>query len=277
MEKSYVPSGIRTTSHGECPICFEVKDDLEVLEHWETHGDVSSHQMCGDCRARNISNECPFCKEIICKKEFIDFICEFVRNWKVTAHTDPNSMAAVFERWQYLEMMLDSSPVVIKRVAKMVLQDEEFTSVLNVALSGHQDWVRDIAGVIFRFWGLLHDDALDVTDHTRQLIDDSVEMILAPFERSTDPVQMCGHFYGALYMQVLVPFLCAQNSGFQTAQLRSLVQRTGKAIVHCYLKHCSSTLKREVTERMHVQYLTVAQGLIWDTQNDDVVWNTFYP
>ena len=37
--------------HCYCPICFELKEDVEVLPHFNPIGDVSNHKMCGDCRA----------------------------------------------------------------------------------------------------------------------------------------------------------------------------------------------------------------------------------
>ena len=33
-----------------CPICFEEKDDISPLQHWEDiPGDVSGHAMCAGC------------------------------------------------------------------------------------------------------------------------------------------------------------------------------------------------------------------------------------
>ncbi|CAJ1428087.1 unnamed protein product [Effrenium voratum] len=33
-----------------CPICFEEQPDVELLEHWQSKGDISEHRMCGACR-----------------------------------------------------------------------------------------------------------------------------------------------------------------------------------------------------------------------------------
>ena len=49
-----------------CQICFEDKNTNITLQHINPIGDVSKHQMCGDCYRGMTKNECPFCRcEII--------------------------------------------------------------------------------------------------------------------------------------------------------------------------------------------------------------------
>jgi hypothetical protein len=81
---------------------------------------------------------------------------------------------------------------------------------------------------------------------------------------------------GALYMQVLVPWLCAWNAGQPSHQLRGLVQRLARAILHAYSAHRSVCLRREVTERMHVQYLQAAELALWGGRQLDVMQSAFY-
>jgi len=45
-----------------CKICFEDKDTNITLEHVNSTGDVSEHQMCEDCYKSMTKNECPFCR-----------------------------------------------------------------------------------------------------------------------------------------------------------------------------------------------------------------------
>ena len=56
-----------------CKICFEDKDTNIVLEHINPTGDVSGHQMCGDCYKSMRVNCCPFCRcEIVIPKPVIN-------------------------------------------------------------------------------------------------------------------------------------------------------------------------------------------------------------
>ena len=77
-------------------------------------------------------------------------------------------------------------------------------------------------------------------------------------------------------MQVLVPWLCAWNAGQPSRQLKGLVQRVARAIVHAYIAHRSVSLRREVTERMHVQYLQAAEEALWGGRQLDVMQSAFY-
>jgi len=45
-----------------CKICFEDKDTNITLPHINPTGDVSDHQMCGDCYKKMRVNCCPFCR-----------------------------------------------------------------------------------------------------------------------------------------------------------------------------------------------------------------------
>jgi len=49
-----------------CQICFEDKNTNITLQHINPTGDVSKHQLCGDCYKCMTKNECPYCRcEII--------------------------------------------------------------------------------------------------------------------------------------------------------------------------------------------------------------------
>lgn len=52
-----------------CQICFEDKNTNIALQHINPTGDVSCHQMCGDCYKKMRVNCCPFCRcEIVIPK-----------------------------------------------------------------------------------------------------------------------------------------------------------------------------------------------------------------
>ena len=40
---------IDDSSDNTCPICYEEKDDIKQIPHWDAKGDISGHKMCGDC------------------------------------------------------------------------------------------------------------------------------------------------------------------------------------------------------------------------------------
>jgi hypothetical protein len=85
------PSGaVVAIPDNECPICLDIKTDIQPLPHWEASGDVSEHKMCGDCLKALPNNECPFCKEIISKENFLEFITGFVDMYTSTAGSDAN-------------------------------------------------------------------------------------------------------------------------------------------------------------------------------------------
>jgi hypothetical protein len=104
-------------------------------------------------------------------------------------------MAAVLERWQVLEMEVDGSYSVVCRIARLVMLDPAFSALLRVAVQGRQAWLRDIAGVIFRFWGLLQEGGVSLSPEQASPVLQAVEVILAPLE-APHPAELCGHFYG---------------------------------------------------------------------------------
>ena len=47
-----------------CPICFEMKEDVERIPHAFPVGDISTHRSCRSCRERWKSASCPFCRGV---------------------------------------------------------------------------------------------------------------------------------------------------------------------------------------------------------------------
>jgi hypothetical protein len=78
-------------------------------------------------------------------------------------------------------------------------------------------------------------------------------------------------------MQVLVPWLCAWNNAEPSEKLKQLVYRVARAIIHVFRVNKSpGGLKREVTERMHIQYVQAAQDPLWGGKQHDLMQQTFY-
>ena len=103
-----------------------------------------------------------------------------------------------------------------------------------------------------------------------------VEHIFAPFERTPVP-RLDGHYIGALYMQAVVPWLCAWRAGAKTDALATTVRRAGRAVCH-WLKHAPGSkaeLRRRVCERLHPDYVTLCSSPVWGGQDKDVVWRAF--
>ena len=108
---------------------------VEVLDHWEAVGDISEHKMCADCRSKiSGKNECPFCKEVLMKEEFLKFIDKFTGTVQRNAREQQQvrtlaemvevatQSAQLLERWQLFEMMHEGNPRLVQRVAKLLLE-----------------------------------------------------------------------------------------------------------------------------------------------------------
>mmetsp|Transcript_455 Transcript_455/g.577 ORF Transcript_455/g.577 Transcript_455/m.577 type:complete len:167 (+) Transcript_455:157-657(+) len=62
----FLPDGV-----GICPICFEAKNNIQLIPHQKAKGDVSGHRMCADCTNQYKKRKCPFCNEVFIKKRRI--------------------------------------------------------------------------------------------------------------------------------------------------------------------------------------------------------------
>ncbi|KAJ1624858.1 hypothetical protein T492DRAFT_881139 [Pavlovales sp. CCMP2436] len=263
-----------------CPICCETRADVEQLPHWEARGDVSAHRMCAVCRASYTANTCPFCKEVLAKEELLAHISNFidvVSSRARIADPDPNELAALLERWQTFEMELDAQPFVLRRVTQLIVEDTAFSSRLAQGVQLRASWLRDTAGVLFRFHALAADGELRLrAPGSAALLAEAVETLLEPFERDP-PAPMHGHYYGALYSQALVPWLCAWRSGTSTRTAAALVMRVGHAIVRAQHTYGSRReLRGYVRARMHLEYVQLAHEPVWGGKERDIVWQTFW-
>ncbi|GFH49520.1 hypothetical protein CTEN210_05996 [Chaetoceros tenuissimus] len=80
-----------------CPICFEEKDDLEQIPHWEAKGDVSGHKMCSDCSKKYTKDHCPFCNEVMLKDEMLNKIKNLILDvQEKSVEGNPNIVSRLF-------------------------------------------------------------------------------------------------------------------------------------------------------------------------------------
>ena len=268
-----------------CPICAEPRDDVAVLPHWQAHGDVSEHKMCGACLRAWGKNECPFCKEVLQKEELLRFISSFAQCVRSSsAAPDPNVSAALLEQVQLFEMEHEASPRTVARVFKLLAEDATFARTLDRAIGARAEWLKDMAGVVLRLHAMACDGELPQlgAKHTARLAA-AVECIFRPFEGKVGAGTALGHgggnghYYGALYMQCAVPFLCAWRAGTKTDTLRALTLRAGKAIDRCFeAEGQPAEVRAKVAERAHREYVVLVSAPVWGAQDNDPILKTFF-
>jgi hypothetical protein len=260
-----------------CPICFEEKDDIKPILHWEAQGDISGHKMCGDCAKQYTKNDCPFCGEVSLKENILACIRDLIVEVKnKSSGGDPNELAALMETWQFFEMEYGDNPKVIYRVAMLVLQDPEFKHLLENGVRMKAPWMRDAAGMLFRLYSLSVEGNLKVTPSEKALLAECYKTITA-LVKAPD-IQSEGHYYGAIYSQAMVPYICALQSGQSTRQLELIVKEVGNLIVSQYRKNRWSNphLRQQIPERIVAEYMPIVSANIWGGERKDPVWRAFY-
>mmetsp|Transcript_55755 Transcript_55755/g.83021 ORF Transcript_55755/g.83021 Transcript_55755/m.83021 type:complete len:743 (-) Transcript_55755:151-2379(-) len=263
------------SSDNICPICFEEKDNIQLIPHWEAKGDVSGHRMCADCTEQYTKNECPFCNEVSIKESLLEVIKSLIQDVKSkSAGGDPNDLAAILESWQFFEMEYGHNPKVIYRVGALILQDKEFKNLLEDGVNTRAAWMRDAAGIFFRLYSLSVEGNLDVTPNEKILLQKCFETI----KESMSSVKSQGHHYGALYSQSMVPYICALQSGQSTVHLEIIVREVGELIVRYYKKNRRTwpQLKRDVPERIVSEYMDIVTVNVWGGKDHDPVRKAFY-
>lgn len=264
-----------THNSNVCPICYEEKDDLEQIPHWEAKGDVSGHKMCSDCTKQYRKDHCPFCNEVTLKDEMLNKIKNLILDvQEKSVEGDPNSLAAILESWQFFELEYESNPRVIHRVCTMIMKDDDFKNLLQDGITLKLPWMRDGAGLFFRLYGLSLDGHLEISDSEKALLKDCYETILA----SLRTVKSQGHYYGALYTQVMVPFVCAYRSGQESDNLKNIVKTVGNAVVDLYLEQIVfyPDLKWQIPQRIENLYMNIVTTNVWGGTSEDPIWKAFY-
>lgn len=266
-----------------CPICHNERDDIKQIPHWQPTGDVSSHRICTACEQWWIgnTNECPFCREVVFKQQLIDMMRNLIVNVRQQSSEVAtfDNRAAVFEEWQMFEMQYNrSNPRVIYRVASIMVKDEEFQGLLEKALSHRSSWMRDAAGIFFRFHSLSLDGHLDVTDAEKLLLQRCYNNIIM---NSLSEVRGEGHHYGALYSQAMAACACSVNCVAEnTNNMKIIVREVGNLIVAMYNENKTDhpSLTTMIPDRIVPEYMNiVTDNNVWDSPTNDPVRNAFFP
>mmetsp|Transcript_1193 Transcript_1193/g.1428 ORF Transcript_1193/g.1428 Transcript_1193/m.1428 type:complete len:289 (+) Transcript_1193:35-901(+) len=261
----------------KCPICLEEKNDIICIPHWEAHGDISEHKMCGDCTRLYTKNECPFCREVIVKDELLALIRDLVSDIKTRSNQDshPDHLASFLERWELLEMEYESNPRVLCRIAKIVVQDDELKTHLRHGIEMKSGWLRDAAGIFFRLHSMSAAGSLNISDDEKSLLKEAYETIIT---KIVPNMEVSGHHYGALYSQAAVPCISAMRSGVGKAEMNEIVKSVGNLIIKLYEKHRRFHLDLGIAipERMIESYVKVLTEEVWGGEINDPIFLAFY-
>lgn len=266
-----LPTGLQ-----ECPICMEMKPDVEVLEHFEPEGDISDHKMCRACKSQ-CHRGCPFCRGITSPQAMVDFIADFLDMFSTKREvvtTNHDEQAEVFEQWQQFEMGWDGQPRALKLVAERILNSMRFREWVQQAIDNDEDWLTHMAGTIFRLNGMSQEGEVDIDKSVKRLLETAVDVIVHEYEERPPPNAT---YIAAVYQQALVAFVVAKGSGSGTRHLAETIRRVGKAIVRVY-ESCGSqgAWRDAVRADLHQEYIVASQLEVWGSQHEDVVWSAFY-
>jgi len=267
---------VLATGVQECPICMEMKSDVEVLEHFEPEGDVSDHKMCRACKSQ-CHRGCPFCRGITSPQAMIDFIAKFLDMFSVKREvvtTNHDEQAEVFEQWQQFEMAWEWQPRAVRLVAERILSLKRFRDWVQQAVDNDEDWLTHMAGTIFRLSGMSQEGEIGIDQSLQRLLETAVDVIVHWYERHPPPNAT---YLAAVYQQALVAFAVAKGSGSGTRHLAETIRRVGTSIVQVYESHGSpSTWREAIRTDLHHEYVLAAQLEAWGSQGEDAVWNAFY-
>lgn len=266
----------------ECPICFEMREDVEVLEHWQAIGDISSHKMCGRCR--EICPQCPFCRDVIVQDRAISFVFNLVDSVSRQSCSEDNDdtrdeRAELWQQWEVFEMEYEAQPAVVRAFAKQILEDETFAATLEAGIQEGRDWLRDAAGIVFRLFGMAQVGELRDLDrqHSDRLAR-AVEAILEPFERVPPVPRLNGSFFASVYMQAVLPWACAVRSRANADALHALVRRVGAGTARRFnaMGIARRIFRAQGIGSLQREYVELATIPVWGSQAEDLVWQTFY-
>lgn len=264
-----------------CPICCEEKNDVTPIPHWNPNGqplgDIGDHKMCGDCTRSYDRSECPFCRALTMKDDLLATIQHFIENIKSQSnHHDHNELADLFTQWQTLEMIYGTSnPRIIHQVASLVMQDASFSELIRIGVANRAGWLRDAAGIFFRFHSLGQEERTEMSDEDKDLLERCYDTIFFVIRRRTE---QCGHFHGALYNQALAAYFCASGNGLNTSHTAQIVREVGDLIVEVYenTREEHPAMKWEVPERIWDVYMSGGTANVWGGEQNDPVFRSFY-
>lgn len=261
-----------------CPICSEMRDDVELLEHATSiQGDISDHQACGYCRANMIRTNasCPWCRTEMVWRNLYGFLdgLKGTIGGSAAKGTDHQSLANLLTFWQEYEMTRSRSD--LGQFAKDLCTDSSLASHVKRGLEQQSPWLRDSAGLWLRLYGMQQDGEIELDEEEATRLTTTVESCFSIFENNHG-----GHedFIAAWYQQACTALLCAMLSGSSTTTLIKLVERAGRLTVSVFDAHYSekSSALGEVRSKLNPEYVQAVEEMVWGGAADDPVWNKFF-
>mmetsp|Transcript_11650 Transcript_11650/g.20401 ORF Transcript_11650/g.20401 Transcript_11650/m.20401 type:complete len:343 (-) Transcript_11650:172-1200(-) len=261
-----------------CPICSEMRDDVELLEHaTNIKGDISDHQACGYCRANMIRTNasCPWCRTEMVWRNLYGFLDGLKGSIGGSAAkgTDHQSLANLLTFWQEYEMTRSRSD--LAQFAKDLCTDSSLAAHVKRGLEQQSPWLRDSAGLWLRLYGMQQDGEIELDAEEATRLETTVESCFSIFENNHG-----GHedFIAAWYQQACTALLCAMLSGSSTTTLIKLVQRAGGLTVSVFDAHYTnkSSALGEVRSKLNPEYVQAVEEMVWNGAADDPVWNKFF-
>ena len=89
----------------ECPLCFELREDVKALIHkGKVGGDISGHKACGPCRRdmEKRKSTCPWCRGQMVWQTVFSFLTGL--KGKVQTASGHNELADLMAQWQLFEI-----------------------------------------------------------------------------------------------------------------------------------------------------------------------------
>mmetsp|Transcript_70116 Transcript_70116/g.121392 ORF Transcript_70116/g.121392 Transcript_70116/m.121392 type:complete len:301 (+) Transcript_70116:87-989(+) len=259
----------------ECPICLASSCDVELLPHKEARGDVSQHRACQKCREElvNRNASCPWCRtEMVWQTVFgfLDGLKKGTRGYRDGQH---NELAGLMAQWQEYEMCRTQSDV--KLFAREMVSDPAIAARIDGALSNHPGWLRDSAGLWFRFYGMHVDGDIELRAEDGERLKNAVDAAIRVFKESHGGHP---HFVGAMYQQAVVAVLCANMSGLKNETVAAMAKDVGKTVIQVYNQHYKSNPRNKalVRERLEQAYVEAASDAIWGSSTNDPILKMFF-
>ena len=285
-------AGAASTSMEECQICMEDKPAFDIqpllhaggiaggkdkgasaaeapLSRSKSGRDVSSHKACSDCRQALLqaNQPCPWCRDEVVWNQVFGFLDTLKGD--VTKAANPDQLADLMAQWEMYEMTRSNSDVLL--FARDMIQDRSLKKHLDNAIQGNASWLRDSIGLWCRFYGMVVDDRLSLSDSTAaERLRLAVEAGVACFESNGGNAPEHG---GAAYTQICVALLCAKNNQMGTKTLVHLAQRIGQACVRFWHEKSKHT---GVRSRLPKAYCQGVSEMVWGEQTSDPMLMTFY-
>lgn len=111
---------------------------------------------------------------------------------------------------------------------------------------------------------MILDDNINISSEIKFQLSTCMDIILNLFEHLTNPINLSGHYLGALFQQAISAWLCVYLKKRNTTTIVVIVKRTINAIIHCIETLVQNgqvdriTILHETSERIHRDIVLIA-------------------